>query len=316
MKKIIFAAVTLILLFSLTACSKESQSPSDTTLNHLSEQRVRYMTFEELVAASTDIIKGKCVGINHTEKYSEYEFYVVNRYLGEDVSGNIFVYVPKNNVSVIGNEVSTVYDIYSYNTNDLDFKEGFEYYLVLSRRVSVYLSRDRYINIGGNLFMPANDIANSSLYGEPITKHSQLESIDTEKDLSDYLSKLACEMIDNKQTKPFVGTAYITDTDIDSVIDKSDFIFKIKVGEEVFKGVADDRYTFDCTVISSLKGSATKDEIARIVFPMGTVEEGKEYIVALTELPDCSPRTFVMSSKNSIYELSSQEYIEARLSLN
>ena len=137
-----------------------------------------------------------------------------------------------------------------------------------------------------------------------------------EKDLSDYLSKLACEMIDNKQTKPFVGTAYITDTDIDSVIDKSDFIFKIKVGEEVFKGVADDRHTFDCTVISSLKGSATKDEIARIVFPMGTVEEGKEYIVALTELPDCSPRTFVMSSKNSIYELSSQEYIEARLSLN
>lgn len=141
------------------------------------------MTFELLVATATDIIKGKCVGVDKKDDYVEYEFVVINRYLGEEVEDNIFVYVPDYAVTVINTD-------YSYRLSDLTYKEGSEYYLVLSKHVDVYLPHDRYINVGGNLFMPANDISHSTLYGETLINHAQTKSINAEKDLTDYLSKI------------------------------------------------------------------------------------------------------------------------------
>lgn len=264
------------------------------------------MTFELLVATATDIIKGKCVGVDKKDDYVEYEFVVINRYLGEEVEDNIFVYVPDYAVTVINTD-------YSYRLSDLTYKEGSEYYLVLSKHVDVYLPHDRYINVGGNLFMPANDISHSTLYGETLINHAQTKSINAEKDLTDYLSKITTNKTDKNQTNMIIGIPYITDTDMNSIIDKSDFILRVKIGEEVYKGIADDRCTYDCVVIRSMKGSVNSNELVRIVFPKDSVIEGNEYILALTEFKGVSPRSFVMSSKNSIYELSLLEYIEEHL---
>ena len=311
MKKIICLVSSLIILFALVSCSRENNNinnsySTDTTLNYQYDQSSQYMSFEQLVATATDIVKGKCVGVDKKDGYAEYEFSVVSRYLGEKVEGNIFVYVPDYAVSVINTD-------YSYRLSDLSYKDGLEYYLVLSRTIDVYIPHDRYINVGGNLFMPANDISGSTLYGEPLINHAKIKSIDAEKDLTEYLSMLANDMVEKKQTNAVNGLAYITETDMDSIIDKSDFILRVKVEEEVYKGMADDRCTYDCVVISSIKGSVDSNELVRIVFPKGAVVEGNEYILALAEFKDVSPRSFVMSSKNSIYELSSQEYIEERL---
>lgn len=311
MKKIFCLVFAIIILFASVSCSQKSNHvensvPDETNLNFKYDQNSKYMTFEQLVATATDIIKGRCVGVDRKDGYAEYEFSVISRYLGEEVEGNIFVYVPDYAVTVINTD-------YSYRLFDLSYQKGSEYYLVLLRYVDVYLPHDRYINVGGNLFMPANDISHSTLYKEPIINHSQIESINAEKDLTGYLSKITNNTTDKTQANAVQGIPYITDTDTDSIIDKSDFILKVKIGEEVYKGIANDRCTYDCVVIRSMKGSVNSNELVRIVFPKGAVIEGNEYILALTEFKGVSPRSFVMSSKNSIYELPSLEYIEKHL---
>ena len=307
MRKILCLAAVLIMLFASISCNQnnyniDTSDSNDTGLHYAYDQNSQYMSFEQLVNSATDIIKGRCIGVSKKDSYAEYEFHVVSRYLGEEVDGNIFVYVPDYNVSIINTN-------YSYKLSDLTYKEGFEYYLVLSRRVDVYLSHDRYINVGGNLFMPANDISQSTLYGESLIKHAQIKSINVEENLTEYLSRATKDMIDKNQVNAVKGLPYITDTDIASVINKSDFILRVKVEKEVYKGIADDRCTYDCEVTSSLKGSVNLNELVRIVFPKGSVEEGNEYILALTEFEGVTPRSFYMSSKNSIYEMSMQQYI-------
>ncbi len=194
MKKIFCLAIAMIILFTSVSCGQEGnyvEAPSsdETNLNCKYEQNSIYMTFEQLVATATDIIKGKCVGVDKKDDYVEYEFVVINRYLGEEVEDNIFVYVPDYAVTVINTD-------YSYRLSDLTYKEGSEYYLVLSKHVDVYLPHDRYINVGGNLFMPANDISHSTLYGETLINHAQTKSINAEKDLTDYLSKITTNKTD------------------------------------------------------------------------------------------------------------------------
>lgn len=315
MKKLFCLALCALTLFSAISCSKPKvfspNVPPKLSNEEQSsrEQIVRYRTFEEMVAASTDVIKGKYVGMRNTDNNSvEYEFAVMERFLGEPSEGNIFVFSPGDTVSVLGKSVS-------YKPTDLRYEEGQEYYLVLSRRRNVYLhpDYDRYLNIGGNLFMPANDIKNSTVYGESLTKHSELGSISSESKVVDHMLGIVNDMIENGKTNPIGGTPFIADTNPDVIIDGSSFILKVKIKEGVSipSQVTD---LFKCTVLTSLKGSVESGETVEIYFMKGTVSVGEEYILALEEMEGIiSPRTFAFSSTNSVFEVSEQENIEQRL---
>ncbi len=281
MKKILSLMIALAAMFLLTACG-------NTTGNIESEKSRTYMTFEQLAENSTDIIKGKCLNAENYNGISEYEFLVEERFLGENVNGNIFVRV-----------------LASIDNSAPIYEEGKEYYLLLSRRMSVYSPHDIYLSREDILMIPADDVSKGTMYGERLTKNSEIKSLDKEKDLTDYLSKLAKKILDENKWQPVYNGKYITDTDMASVINKSPVVLKVSVGEMKKDGLFfDGQHLYECTVTEALKGTASVNEVVQIVFSDADVVKGKEYIVALEDSSDTAVRMFNLSSKKSIFDVS------------
>ncbi len=258
-----------------------------------------YKSFEELAASATDIIKGKCIDVKNTDGKTEYEFSVTKRYRGEDV-GNIFVAVPDYSVG-IG-------DSLSYRPSDIVYDVGSEYYLFLLRYVSVYTEHDTYINVGGNLFIPADRILESTLYGEPLSKHSKISKLAIQSSYVGYMKNVADAPHNERK---YIGSMYINSTDVATVISQSKFVLKVKIGEEVDAGMATDRNSFKCTVTAVMKGNNISiDEEIYITFMKDTVQKDGEYIVALAETGEnLVRRYFTLSSKNSVFSTAEYDVI-------
>lgn len=147
--------------------------------------------------------------------------------------------------------------------------------------------------------MPVDDLTNASIYGESISKHSTADIqkiLSSEEDFSDFLRNY------ENSAPEFYGTDYIKTDDINTIIKSSDYLLRIKILEEVHPGMVEDRNTFNCLAVSSFKGNVEVQSTIEIVFPKGSVTQGKEYCVALYEIDHCSPRAFVVSSKYSVFE--------------
>ena len=145
----------------------------------------------------------------------------------------------------------------------------------------------------------ATTTSNASIYGESISKHSTADIqkiLSSEEDFSDFLRNY------ENSAPEFYGTDYIKTDDINTIIKSSDYLLRIKILEEVHPGMVEDRNTFNCLAVSSFKGNVEVQSTIEIVFPKGSVTQGKEYCVALYEIDHCSPRAFVVSSKYSVFE--------------
>ena len=300
MKKTLITLFTLIFSIVTVACSitpKSNLQPKDSNIVKNVEASSIYLTFEQLLDAATDIIKGKCVDMVEYVSYTEYKFSVLERYIGEDTGSTISIRVPKKEYSVSDN-----ISVHNSAATDITYNKNNSYFLVLLRFVSVYLEHDVYINVGADLYLPANDLSKCSIYGESLSKHSTLntENITTfENSLCDSFNSRK-----NNNSPKFIGTDYIKTNDLKTIIKSSDYILKIRVLNEVHVGVAEDRNTFECSVISSLKGDVGEKTTVCITFPKDSVTKDDECIVALYEITDVTPRSFVFSSKNSLFETS------------
>ena len=295
MKKLLVSLFIIVLTFVMFACENSPKinmegNDSNNVKVH-TESIVEYATFEQLLESATDIVKGKCIDIIQKETYTEYKFSILEHYLGEN-RDEIFVYVPKEGVRVQGKYISYDTDDISYNIND-------SYFLVLTRYVNIFYEHDRYWNAGGNLFLPVDDLTNASIYGEEISKHSTTniqKIISSKESLSDYFKAY-------KNNAPqFYGIDYIKTNDVNTIIESSDYLLKIKILDEDYNDILDDRNIFNCMVVSSFKGDVEVQSKIEIVFPKGSVIQGNEYCVALYEIDNCSPRSFVVSSKYSVFD--------------
>lgn len=124
MKKLFISIFIVVLTFIMFACKSlpKSNIKSDDSKDvkvHI-ESSVEYLTFEQLLASATDILKGKCIDIYQNETYIEYKFSVSEQYLGEN-RDVIFVSIPKEIVNVQGKYISYNTDDISYNINDSYF---------------------------------------------------------------------------------------------------------------------------------------------------------------------------------------------------
>lgn len=295
MKKLLISILVIVLTFIMFACEglSESNIKSDDNENikvH-TESMVKYLTFEELLESATDILKGKCIDISKNETYIEYKFSVTEHYMGEKRE-EIFVCVPKNIAMVQGKN-------FSYDTEDISYNINDSYFLVLTRFRSVFYEHDMYLNVGANLFLPVDDLSKASIYGDAISMHSNAKS---QKILSS--KETFTEFFKNYENNApaFYGTDYVKSNDTNTIIKSSDFLLKIKILDEVYPGMVDDRNTFNCLVVTSFKGDVEEKSIIEIVFPKGSVTQGNEYCVALYEIDNCSPRAFVVSSKYSVFD--------------
>ncbi len=302
MKKIFMSLLTVsisVIMFGCTNVQEINLPQKNSSYMEVENAVGNYLTFEQLLGCATDIIKGKCINMVKSETYIEYEFSVLERYMGEDNGSTIYVYVPNLRVSIADTQLV-------YNTMDVSYRINDSYFLVLSRTVDVYLEHDRYMNVGANIFLPVDDLSNCSIYGQSFSKHSALntQNVITSKDsLSSYFNSY------KNNTPNFWGMGYIKTNDVATIIKSSDFIMKIKVKNEVYAGIAEDRNTFDCVVVSSLKGDVVVGSTVRIVFPKDSVTKDTEYFVALYEFENVSPRSFVFSSKNSLFNTAESDVI-------
>ncbi len=320
MKKtaIIFMLLTSLLL---TACnvensletvpedSKTVDTPTADATIEITNIYSEYLSFERCVNASTDIIKGKCVNIIENPDSVEYEFSVTKRLTGEDVKSNIFVYVKKNqSVSVISDE-TVEYETYELSAR-LPYQTGSEYYLLLSRYVSVYYDHDRYMVFNSTPFIPADDISQSKMYGESILEHSNMKTLTTEKEFLRYISS-CIENIDKTDRPYYFGKPYTTETDLSAIINEADHVVKVKIQEQAYDGyTVKNKNIYRCTVTDSLKGEIQKDAVIQVTFFPDTVSVGDECILALDDsITNITPKHYNFSSKNSFFSLSDYDSI-------
>lgn len=276
-----------------------------------SNSYVEYMSFEGCIKASTDIFKGRCIGIIEHTEVIEYEFSVTERFLGEDTNSSVFVYARRRSYTYTNpeGEVVTVINGLEETPN---YEIGSEYYMMLSRNISVYYEHDRYYPTSAGLYIPADDISNSTMHGgESLLAHSELEKLDTEQELRDYILKIISDFeLDSKPL--YTGDPYILATDMKSIIEGSEYVVKIKIQSQKY---ADSKHgnkdIYLCIVTDSLSGGLERDEIIGVTFFPDTVSVGEEYILAVNLVLDtATPKLYHFSSKNSLFSLSQYDEIK------
>lgn len=300
MKKIFCLMLSALLLFAMIGCDNTKDQPNNGETEVVEEVVGNYMTFEELLNCASDVVMGTCVGVDEYDTYKEYKFSIKKRFWGEATEDLIYVYVPNRSVTILDTEIT--YDLY-----DIVYEENESYFLVLTRTVDVYLDHDRYMNVGANIYLPADNAESLQMYGQSLMSHSSLSmsgSISQENNLASYFTAY-----DRSSIVECSGVDYIKSNDASTIINSSDFVLRVKIVDEVYAGIADDRNTYDCTVISAYKGSVEIGSTVRIVFPKDAVVIGEEYILALYEFENVTPRSFVFSSKNSLFNVNEADTI-------
>ena len=300
MKKLLCLMLSIFLLVTIVGCESNNDDLNDKETDHAEQVVGNYMTFEELLDRASDVIMGTCIGVDEYDSYKEYKFDVEKRFWGSGTEDLIYVYVPNRSVTVLDTEIT--YDLY-----DIVYEENESYFLVLTRTVDVYLDHDRYMNVGANIYLPANDAESLQMYGQSIMDHSSLSMSGNnarENNLASYFTSY-----DRSNVAEYSGVDYIKANDDSTIIKSSDFVLMVKIVNEVYAGIADDRNTYDCTVISAYKGNVETGSTVRIVFPKDAVVIGEEYILALYEFENVMPRSFVFSSKNSLFNVNEEDTI-------
>ena len=297
MKKTALFLSLIIVISLLFGCKKEEKESPEL----MGQMDGLYYDFEEAIDSATDIVKAKCIDISfstidHPEKV--YEFQVEERFLGEDTTDTIFVYCYYKYRVSLGNHDKG----YSFMF-DTSYETGETYYLILRRDVSVYYEHDHYRDKSAQIKIPANNIHNSTMYQEPLTEHSDISILESEQDFENYIVNYL-ESHPNPDRPLYSGIDYVKSDDLETIVNDSDFVMKIKVGE-IEHEFNDNIAFYNCTVTSCLKGDVEEDSRIIVKFVKKDVLKGWTYIVTATESisTDKSSRCFMYSAKDSVYSI-------------
>lgn len=291
-------------MFILIGCNNQLTGSDAGKNNKEDETKVSqsvstiYMDFEELIARVTDVVKGKCISVIEKTDGKEYEFQVLERYAGEEVLTNIFIYQDLYDANVVNSNIS-------YNASDIIYEIGKEYYLVLGRYINVLYEQDRY-NVSANLFIPADDVEQSTMYGEALYLHSDLPKNFNETQLKNHI----VEQLNNRDPetiKLYKGQKYTLATDMQTIIDEADCVLKIEILEESDPDISNIHDIYECKVIGVLKGNIAANTEIEIFFAKNIAEPGQKYIVAIDY--SAIEGMFHFSSQNSLYDVSQYDAI-------
>lgn len=292
MKKIFSLICIFALILSYSGCSKSDTSKGRGVMT----ATVIYTTLEDSIYQATDIVKATCTGVTVNIDHTEYEFDVLERYVGEDTDQPIRLKIYNKSVWVLDTEIS-------YDTKDFIYKVDEAYYLIMERNVSVYRDYDTYLDLGSNIYIPASNISESTMYGEPLTNHSDIEKCETEQDIIDHIT-YQLQNNPNENRKLHEGRKYITSKDTETIIKQSEYVLKVRLDEII--PVNTDRDPFICTVTETLKGEYEEGTRIDIPFFKGKMKVGDECIVALLYV---DKGVYVLSSRNSVFPLRKEKKI-------
>ena len=188
------------------------------------------------------------------------------------------------------------------------YEKGNDYYLLLNRSVDM-ISPDYYGSFAAEVFLPADDLENALVDGEPLEKHAKAESVAGLKENPEaFFASLADVGYWESHQKNV-----IYETDLTTVAKGSDYILKVKV--ERLSSLNDiaalDRSVCVCRVITAVKGDIAADTPVEILLPAEKSSVGDVFLVAVTgdgKGTDTDHLLF-LSSRNSVFDVSEEDEI-------
>ena len=277
----------LILSLLCVSCKSNSNIGSNTKST---DGRIQVIDFEEYLKYATDFIEGKFVSYRIENGIVYCTFKVINDYRENGLSGDITAHYSAGETSV--------------SSNEIPFASGVSYLLLLSRQSSVFTEGDDFGFVSRNIIIPADGYEKSAtLRGDDlrgfIKTQEALDAFDNGR-LAEYIKEA---VKDNPRIAD--GIPYTVSSDPKEIIAFSDYVFKVKIDDLESHSLKGDRITGYCIVEETMKGDLDNTNIM-ITFPMGQVEQGSSYIVAVCG----SGSFFVVSSKNSVFNCSEYDTVK------
>lgn len=271
----------------------------------LTQFSVIYLSFEDLLEYVNCVVKATYIETVQRGEHFYYKFNIIESLRGDFSESELLVeFTPASFTVVDRIELSwSTYDKQQYET-------GKNYLLLLKKYLDVFMEIPRYTLADTSLIMELNpdlsiNTSKSLMYKEPLKKHIAENTLSSALTVGNLESAIMAKVKNNKLIDK---TPYIESDDLDTIIQRSEYVFKVTVGEADPIFNYDDRVTRYCNIITSYKGAINKSEIA-IIFPQNKVTENETYIIAATELANTGQKFFKVSSKNSVIDCSFEDHI-------
>ncbi len=263
-----------------------------------------YYTFYEIIQYATDVIRAKFVGVTFEQDGCiHYEFEVVESYRGLGLEETIIV----DELAIDG---CVIVSGLSFSTYDIRYKVGNDYLLFLTRRVDDFSGEYSLNTVSDILVVAVNENGKACLssgesmyYGEDLSMHIGSDEIAKAFE-NESLEEYVVDLI--KDNPMFEGREYIDSEDVSEILKASDFVIEIEIIEEhPIKNETGLRDNFICELVAIYKGEREKTDLT-VIFPAGTVEIGKRYIVAARRVSDTM---VILTNKHSVYTIEQREEI-------
>jgi hypothetical protein len=205
--------------------------------------------------------------------------------------------VPENPIHVFEEYINVGVGGYSYISGIDRYTVGREYVLILERLDSIFYDCPRYLSIEANFYIPADDTASGTMYGELISK--QIDG--------DIITLIRETPLDkDEESRP----SYTESEDMEEIIDFSDVVMEVKITSLIGEGLHNGSPYF-CEIVKVLKGKPAKKvgEIVIITILKGSVEVGGHYLVMVTQAGGETSTIHTQSSLKSVISMDDTEAV-------
>ena len=283
MKKFIAFITAALCIALFVGCGKEKTADKSV----ITKDRI-FVSFEEAVQQSTNIVEATYANIIEKNGEIEYVFNVKKQLKGETGSETVCIHLPDGKKISLSDHNPTY-----FNQN---FTKNKDYLLILNRNISVYNEHEEYSQILDE-YIPLDNLESAQIYHSKIEEDyisdkSVFESVET---LESHIEQIISEC--DTPAKEYLGRDYIKSDDIVEIAKGSEYIAAVTpIWMEPISSYPGTNI-YKCRIDGVYKGDINTSE-TYILFFSGSVELEKSYTVALSgDSPDI---VLVLSSKNSL----------------
>ncbi|MBQ7290838.1 MAG: hypothetical protein IJW76_03820 [Clostridia bacterium] len=319
LKKIISLMTFLALLVSTVSCGyvgKEDLTTGWSHPNNPSQEgysaTYAYQTFEEYCTSNfvTDVIIGTLVNFGEFgNDHVRYTFQVNEAILG-NANGMIDVIVPK----LQGNVPEYTKEKLRFDESYIPAGIGIEYLLPLRKTVDLYSTPNIYYTWSYATAIILDDVPSSEMYNDLLYSHAT--GIDIKTCTREEIIEYVRELTKNNQTSE---EELSTAQSLKEIVKDASAVYHIKTWYLAKEVEGDLKHTeiWDCEILEALKGELPPEPedpedpgLVWIIFFPDTVEEGKEYIVAVDGI-DGSQTFFELVTKDGLRPVSEKSQIKS-----
>ncbi len=307
----IYSALLLSILL-MASCGAKTAS-SGTAVRQKTDFRIVqstekvYHTYEEIFSLCQYAVKAQFVSYHEYDAYTELEFSVKDTVVGEILDDTIYVIETPSQSSVDTGE-----GFLSYTTGDYPYIAGEDYFLLLTKKRSVYMEHDQYTQLG-DIIIPLDEPESSLMYGQPLINN--MENPVEPSELYDYtvncLQALPAAISETEEKVRFT----LSD-DLQEIADTAEYALIVKIGELNYASPYLPTENYRCTIQEMLSGDLTEEEQAQeilVTFFEGQVQPEKEYLIFATKADKESLVYTLAARENSCFDLDDLSTVEAAL---